>query len=481
MQDIKKKIISSLFWKLMERGGNAVVSLFVQIILARLLSPEDFGLLAIIIVFVNIGAVFVQSGLNSALIQAREADERDFSTAFWLCFAIGVILYIIVFVCAPFIAEFYANDELTWPLRVIALLLIINAYNSIQVSKVTRDLELKKTFYATAVSVVVSGIVGVVCAYFGAGIWALVINQLIYQVVNCIVLAFQITWHPVFYFSPKRAKSLFKFGWKLLVSGLIDTLYQSLSSLIIGKQFSTYSLGLVSQGEKYPQALGNMLNGAIQPVMFSAISRVQDSKETVKNVTKRAFKTSAFIVVPVMGTIIVVAEPFVAIILGEQWMGVVPYLQIYCLVYALYPIQTSNLQALNGIGRSDIFLILEVVKKIFGVVILLIAAFLVQDVYAIVIGVLLTGIVSLFINTFPSKRFINYGLVEQICDLMPSVLLTMIAGVAASLFAFFPVSGVILLMLQCCVMVGTYLFAAAVLKVEELTYLSGELKSMIKK
>ena len=211
----------------------------------------------------------------------------------------------------------------------------------------------------------------------------MVAQQLSYQFVNCVALQLQISWHPRLVFSPKRAKKLFGFGWKLLVSGVLNTIYQSLSSLIIGKQFSQYSLGLVSQGEKYPQAIGNMLDGAIQPVMFSAVSRVQADLDQVKGLTKRALKTSSFLVIPVMGLFALVADPFNWVSFREQWLGAIPFLQMYCFVYAPYPIQTSNLQAINGIGRSDIYLKLEVVKKIYGVAIILIAAFVIQDVYAV--------------------------------------------------------------------------------------------------
>lgn len=478
MENLKTKTISSLFWKLMERGGNAVVSLVIQIVLARLLSPDDFGMLAIIIVFVNIGAVFVQSGLNSALIQTPDATENDYSTVFWTCFFIAVVLYCGIFIFAPVIGDFYSSPELVWPLRGISLLLLINAYNSIQVAKVTRDLELKKTFYATIASVTISGFIGISLAYFGVGVWALVAQQLSYQFVNCVALQLQISWHPRLVFSPKRAKELFGFGWKLLVSGVLNTIYQSLSSLIIGKQFSQYSLGLVSQGEKYPQAIGNMLDGAIQPVMFSAVSRVQADLDQVKGLTKRALKTSSFLVIPVMGLFALVADPFTRVFLGEQWLGAIPFLQMYCFVYALYPIQTSNLQAINGIGRSDIYLKLEVVKKIYGVAIILIAAFVIQDVYAVVFGLMLSNFISAIVNSIPSKRIIKYGFIEQMRDIFPAIALTGISALLAFFITYLDLIPILTLILQCAVMILAYVSLAALFKVEEFTYLLSTLKEM---
>ncbi len=460
----------------MERGGNAVVSLIVQVVLARLLLPEDFGMLAIIIVFVNIGAVFVQSGLNSALVQSPTISEEDYSTVFWFCFFIALLLYVGIFFIAPFVADFYNSEGLVWPLRAIAILLIINALNAVQIAKVTRDLELKKTFYATIASVVVSGLCGIAVALCGYGVWALVVQQLIYQLVNCAVLGLQIRWRPSFVFSFKRARDLFKFGWKILVSGLLNTLYQSFSSLIIGKQFSQYSLGLVSQGEKYPQAIGNMLDGAIQPVMFSAVSRVQNSLDDVKGLTRRALKTSAFLVIPIMLTFSVVAEPFTRVFLGDQWLAAVPFFQLYCLIYALYPLQTSNLQAINGIGRSDIYLKLEIVKKVYGVIIVLFCALVLQNIYAVVCGLLLSNVISVFVNSLPTKRLIGYSLLEQIKDIFPSILLSVVACAASSLAHLASLSPIIMLIVQVIVAVVLYVLLAAIFKVEEFTYLFTTLK-----
>lgn len=481
MDNLKSKTISSLFWKLMERGGNAVVSLLVQIVLARLLTPEDFGMLAIIIVFVNIGAVFVQSGLNSALVQAPNASEDDFSTVFWFCLSIAVVLYAVIFFLSPAIASFYSNDNLIWPLRVIALLLIINSYSSIQIAKVTRDLELKKTFYATLVSVFTSGGAGIAIAVFGGGVWALVFQQLIYQLANCIALRMQIKWRPKMVFSFVRARELFGFGWKLLVSGVLNTIYQSLSSLIIGKQFSQYSLGLVSQGEKYPQAIGNMLDGAIQPVMFSAVSRVQKDLSSVKGLTKRALKTSAFLVIPTMGMFAIVAYPFTVVFLGTQWVPAVPFLQMYCFIYALYPIQSSNLQAINGIGRSEVYLALEVVKKIYGVAIILVAAFVIKDIYAVVIGLMLSNVISAVVNSIPSRKYIHYGIIEQVRDIAPSILLTIASGFLAYFVTLLTLPSLATLILQCAVMISSYVLLSALFKIEEFEYLIETLKEMYSK
>lgn len=360
---LKKRTVSSLLWKFLEKGGRAVVELAVQIAMARLLTPEEFGALAIMLVFVNIGNVIVQSGLNTSLVQAGEVDIVDLSTVFWLSFGTSSILVAAVFVAAPAIAAFYAMPHIVWPLRALGLLLLVTAFNSVQVALVQRDLQFRKVFNATIVAVLISGVLGVGAALAGAGLWALVVQQLVYQVTNCLVLGLQVKWFPRFVFDRCKARQHFCYGWKLLVSGLLDQGYQSLSDLIIGKQFNAASLGLVSQGKKYPQAVGNMLDGAIQPVMLSAVSRLQSDVIQVKRIVRRALKTSTFLIVPSMTFFAVAANPVVELLLGVKWLSCVPFLQMYCIIYMLLPIHTTNLQALNGLGRSDLFLKLELIKK----------------------------------------------------------------------------------------------------------------------
>ena len=476
---LKNKTISSLFWKLFERGGRAIVELAVQIVMARLLAPDQFGALAIMLVFINVGNVIVQSGLNTALVQNVEIDSDDCSTVFWLSFGISLVLYVVVFVAAPAVAVFYSLFSIVWPLRFLSLILIINAFNAVQIAILQRDFEFKKIFKATICSVVSSGCIGIGCAVAGAGLWALVVQQLIYQIVNCVVLFLQIRWYPHFVFRLQRAKKLFSFGWKLLVSGLLDQGYQSLSDLIIGKQFSATSLGYVSQGERYPRALGSMLDGAIQPVMLSAVSHVQTDLVYVKRLVRRALKTSTYLIVPCMALFAVVAEPLVRILLGEQWLPAVPFLQMYCCIYMLLPIHTSNLQALNGVGRSDLFLKLEIIKKAYGAALILIGAFVFQDIYALVACYIAASVISTFINAFPNKKVIGYSYKEQIHDCCPAFLLTAVSVLAAVPIGLLTLPDIATIGLQVLVMVGVYILLSIFLNVEEFTYLLGTAKELL--
>ncbi len=476
---IRHDALISIAWKLMERGGSAVVQMAVQIVMARLLAPEQFGALAVMLVFVNLGSVIVQSGLNTALIQSSEADDADFSTVFWMSLSLSVVLYVAIFFSAPFVAAFYAMPGLIWPLRALGFLLVINAYNSVQIAKVTRDLQMRKVFNASMASVFVSAATGICSAVAGADLWALVAQQLSYQIVNCAVLAFQVDWRPCFVFHPKRAIVFFEFGWRLLVSGLLDQVYQSLADLIVGKRFSSVRLGLVSQGKKYPQAIGTMLDGAIQPVMLSAVSRVQDDRTRVKCLVRRALKTSTFLIVPSMTLFACCAPALVPALLGSQWVEVVPFMQVYCIVYALLPIHTTNLQALNGMGRSDLFLKLELVKKAYGVAALLFCAFVLNDVRALVLSYLFTGVLSTFVNAWPNKQVIGYSYIEQIRDIAPAFLLSCVAAFAASLVGIFGFGAFGTLVLQSIVFIGVYLGLAMALRLEALVYLLRTVRSFM--
>lgn len=471
LDSLKSATISSLIWKVFEKGGRALVELAVQIVMARILAPAEFGALAIMLVFVNVGNVIVQSGLNTSLVQSDRIDDSDLSTVFWLSFGTSAALFLVVFLAAPAIAIFYTMPQIVWQLRALGLLLLITAFNSVQVAIVQRELQLRKVFNATLVAVTISGAAGIVSAQAGAGLWALVLQQLVYQFANCIVLGFQVRWFPQFLFDCKKARKHFSYGWKLLLSGLLDTGYQSLSDLLIGKQFSALSLGLVSQGKKYPQAIGSLLDGAIQPVMLSAVSRVQEDPTNVKRLVRRALKTSTFLIVPAMTLFAVAAKPIVGIVLGEKWLPCVPFLQMYCFIYALLPLHTTNLQALNGMGRSDLFLKLELIKKAYGICFILYAAFKLKDVYLMVAMYMITGIISTFVNAYPNKRVIGYSYSEQLRDIAPAFVISALAGGLALFCGSFVVSPGFQILAEVAVMAIAYFGIAGIFKLEAFEYL----------
>lgn len=474
----KLTIISSLIWKLLERGATQGIQFIVQIVLARLLAPEQFGSIAIIMVFINIAQVFVQSGFNTALIQRKEIDNEEISSVFFLSMAISLFIYIILFIFSPSISGFYNDPILIPTLRVLSLTLFLGALNSIQNAVLIRNLEFKKLFKSSLWAVIISGSIGVVLAFLNFGIWSLVVQQLVNQIVISIILWFTVKWRPTFTFSIKKIRSLFVFGSNILVSSLINTLYTEIRTLLIGRIYSPITLGYYNRGEQFPKLIVSNIDGSIQTVMLPTLSAQQDNKDILKKIMRRAIGTSSFFIFPMMIGMIAVAEPLVSLVLTDKWLPAVPFLRIFCLSYALFPIHTANLQAINAIGRSDVFLKLEVIKKILGIIILIITIPL--GVYAIAFGQVVSQIFSTFINASPNKKLLNYSYFEQIKDLLPSVLISMIMGGIVYSFNFLISNNVILLFTQLVVGIFSYLMLAIVFKIDTFNYIYKTIKQIIK-
>jgi len=477
-QKLRKVIISSLFWKLMERGGTQGIQFIVQIVLARLLLPEDFGTIAIVMVFISLARVFVQSGFNTALIQKKDADEVDFSSVFYLSLSVAALLYILIYFTAPFVAEFYRDPILAPVLRVIAFTLFFGAFSSIQNAYVARNMMFKKLFYSSVGAIIVSGTTGIIAAYMGLGVWALVIQQLINQILITIIMWFTVKWRPSLVFSFKKVKKLFSFGWKLLASSLLNVLYLDIRTLIIGRIYTPSVLGYYNRGQQFPKVIVSNINGSIQSVMLPTLSAHQDDTKRVKEMMRRAIKTSSFMIFPMMIGMAVVAEQLVRIVLTDKWLPAVPFLQIFCISYALMPIHTANLQAINAMGRSDIFLRLEIIKKVVGLIILGIS--LQFGVYVIALGQVLGGIISTFINAYPNKELLDYSYKEQWLDIMPSLLISIAMGAFVYSFNFIGISAWKILVIQ--VVTGTiiYIGLAKVFKLESFSYLIATIKQCTK-
>ena len=468
-KQIKAKVISSLFWKLMERIGTQGIQFIVQIALARLILPEEYGTIALIAIFISFANVFVQYGFNTALIQKKETSETDFSSVFFLSLAVAGVFYLILFLSAPLIAGFFENKMLIPLLRVLSITLFLGGLNSIQNAVVARKLEFRKLFYSSLGAVVVSGIVGIAMAYKGFGAWALVAQQLTNQLIVASILWFTVKWRPSFLFSLESIKGLFSFGWKLLVSALINMLYTNIQSLFIAKIYNPAMLGFFNRGQQFPSLIVSNINGSIQSVMFPALSLKQDNVRRVKEMVRRAIVTSAFFIFPMMVGLAVIAEPLVKILLTDKWLPCVPFLQLSCAAYALLPIHTANLQAINALGRSDIFLKLEVVKIVVSLVILGITLF--YGIYVIAAGMFLSSLASSFINAYPNKKLLDYSYLQQIKDITPSLLLALVMGIIIYSFAWFSLSPGLTLVIQVGAGVLIYFGMARILKFECLTYL----------
>lgn len=475
---MKETVIASMIWKLMEGCGVQGIQFIIQIVLARLLLPKDYGLISLVTIFIAIANVFVQSGFNTALIQKKDADKVDFSSVFYLSLGVATIMYILIFIGAPLVSDFYNEPELTMVLRVLSITLFFGAFNSIQNAVVAKSMQFKKLFLSSLGSSIISGVIGIILAYLGLGVWALVFQQILSQVSITIILWFTVKWRPMLVFSMNRVKVLFYYGSKLLASSLIDTIYNNLTNLVIGKFYTPQVLAMHNRGQQFPNLIVSNINGSIQSVMLPTLSSEQDNKEKIKRMVRRSIVTSSFIIFPIMVGLAAIAEPVVRLLLTDKWLPCVPFLQIFCFIYVLMPIHTTNLQAINAIGRSDIFLKLEIYKKVIGVIILIIT--LPYGAYAIACGTLVISIISSFINAYPNLKLINYSYKEQIQDTMPSLLLSMVMGAAVYAIGLFDMKPIIMIIIQ--ILSGSIIYVgmAYILKLECFHYLVNTIKGLVK-
>lgn len=409
----------------------------------------------------------------------KDADETDFSSIFYLSLAIASLLYVILFYAAPLIASFYSSPEITKLLRVLSITLFLGAVNSIQNAVIARKMQFKKLFFSSIGAVLVSGTVAIVLARAGFGVWVLVAQELSSKLMITVILWFTVKWRPRLLFSFERVKGLYSYGWKLMVSSLLDNIYNNLQSLIIGKLYNPAVLGFYSRGDAFPQIIVMNINGSIQSVMLPALASEQENKQKVKGMVRRSIVTSSFVVFPLLAGLAVTAEPLVRLILTDKWLPCVPFLQIFCASYALWPIHTANLQAINALGRSDIFLKLEIIKKTLGLSILGIAVF--HGAYAMAVGTLIGGIISTFINAHPNLRLLDYSYTEQVKDIMPSLLLSLVmAGIVYNI-RWLHMSDAALLAIQVCAGAAFYIGLAKLMKLECYIYLLTTIKDILKR
>ena len=478
---MNNSVVKGFTWKLLERFGVQGVQFLLQIILARLLSPDHYGVLAIMIIFVNLANVFIQSGFSTALIQGKDVDKDDYSSVFWVSLAIAGVLYTVIFFASPLIGKFYNMPDIVNPMRVIALMLFPGSLNSIQLAKASRELDFKKIFISNLGGIVVSGIVGIIIAVQGGGLWALVVQTMLNIFVACLVMLFTVRWYPTFVFKAKRVKVLFTFGWKLLVSALIDTLYLDLQSLVVGKKYDSATLGYYNKGKQFPQFLIVAINGAVQSVMLPVMSKHQDSKDKVKELTRQSISLSSYVIFPMMAGLAAVATPLVSLLLTDKWLPCVPYLQIYCVSYAFWPVHTSNLQAINALGRSDLFLKLEIIKKSYGIVAITIAVLCFESPIAIAATGVVTAFLSFFVNAFPNKKLLGYSFFEQVRDILPQLLLSVLVFVAATCVSLFALPSIATILLQIVVGIAVYLLGSLILRLQSFKILIGFARSVLKR
>lgn len=471
------KVFSNFVWRFAERCGAQIVQFIISIVLARLLVPEIFGTVALVIVIAKIFQVFVDSGLGNALIQKKDADDLDFSSVFWFNIVWCLILYSVVFLLAPGIAVFYKDVSLIPVIRVLCITIIISGIKNVQQAYVSRTMQFKKFFFATLLGTIASAVAGISLAYAGFGVWAIVAQKLVNLAIDTLVIWIMVEWRPKFIFSLERLKGLLSYGWKLLASALLDTIYGNFRQLVIGKLYSSSDLAFYNQGEKLPDVICYNINTSIDSVLLPTMSKAQDDKEQIKRMTRRAITTATYVIAPLMMGLAFCGDSVVGLILTDKWLPSVFFMRMFCISYMFYPIYTSNLNAIKAVGRSDLFLKLEIEKKIVGVTVLFITMFI--SVEAMAWSLLFTSLAAQLINSGPNKKLLNYGYLEQLKDILPAIGLAVVMGIIIYPIQWLGFSYLITLMIQVPLGVLIYILVSKLFHLDAFEYLLGIFKTYL--
>lgn len=470
----RQNVLSNLIWRFLERCSAQLVTVLVSIILARLLDPTAYGTVALVTVITTILQVFVDGGFATALIQKKDADELDFSTVFYFNVASCLLLYIVVFFMAPAIANFYKMSELTNIIRVISLIIVISGLKNVQQAYISRNMLFKRFFFATLGGTIGAAVIGIVLAYLGYGVWALVGQMLFNTFIDTLILWVTVKWRPIRAFSIKRLKKLFSFGWKMLVANLIATINGQLRQLIIGKMYSSEDLAFYNRGRQFPDLIVSNINTSIDSVLFPALSNEQDNSDRVREMTRRSIKVSTYIMAPLMMGLFACADTIVSLILTDKWLLSVPYLRVFCVIFLFYPIHTANLNAIKATGRSNVLLKLEIIKDAFSVFVLLITMRF--GTLTIAYGMLGCSVFSQIVNSWPNRDTLNYTYKQQLIDIIPNCLVAAIIGVVAYSVKLIGFGAGITLILQVLIGAIFYLIISIMIKNSSFYYILSIIK-----
>lgn len=478
---VKKQTISGAIWKFTERISAQLISFIVSIILARILAPDDYGLIALVFVFTTFCDKLLIAGFATSLIQKKTADDKDFSSVLYFSVAAAFVLYVLLFLGAPFIADFYTKfdrTELISVIRILGLSLFLMAFSSVQHAYASKHMLFKRYFWSTLGATVLSGIVGIAMAYQGFGVWALVAQNMLATFVGCIILWFTVDWSPKLLFSIERLKGLFSYGWKIFMASIIKTLYNDVRSLVIGKMFTPADLAYYNRGQSLPQLVDTNVTGTIDSVLFPAYSKLQDDKSAMLNAVRRAVKTSCYVLMPILALMAAVSSPLVSLLLTDKWLPCVPFMQILCFSFIFSPVEMENLQAIKAIGRSDIVLKLEIVKKTIGILLLIVSVPF--GVISIAWSMMVSCLIAATLNASPNKKLIGYSIKQQLTDVMPSLIMSLLIFVGVQgLLVILPTSNHwIQLIVSGVAAIAFYIVASIVFKVESFKYMTTTISSI---
>lgn len=474
--ELKKKTISGFLWQLAQKMSSQTITLIVSIVLARLLSPEEFGLVAMTGIFLGIASVFATSGLGASLIQKKDIDEMDCNTVFYAGLCLSVIVYSILYYIAPLIADLYHQPKLVWIVRAQGLWLLFSSISSVQNALVSRKLDFKQFFKVSLVSTTTSAVIGLYMAFTGYGYWALIAQSFCGSIVGIITMNRIVKWFPRLQFSFERLKQLYRFGLNLTAANLFGTFFNELRSFLIGLRYSPADLAYTNRGSSIPSIFDSNIRGTISGTLFPAISKLQDNKELVKVSIRRSMMTTTFLIAPTMILLSVTSEKLILIVYSSKWAMAIPFMQVVCFQYLFNIIGEANLQAMNAIGRSDVTFKLEFVKKPIYLAILLYTMTI--SPLAMVVGNTIYGIIGGAINAVPNKRLINYRYTEQLKDIAPQVCLSLIMGVLVFTIGLWNANMIVVILVQVITGLAFYFSFAHFFHLESMVYLTKTIKEL---
>lgn len=464
-ESLKSKTVKGVGWSFADSLGSQGITFIVGLVLARMLTPAEYGLIGIILIFVNIFNSIVNSGFSAALIRKKDATDDDYSTVFITNMAISVVLAIALFFSAPLIADFFNQPQLDALSKAMSCIVIINALGLVQFTILTKRIDFKTHTKISLIASISSGIIGIGMAFAGYGVWSLVGQQISRQLLNTLLLWLYNKWIPKMHFSTKSFKELFGFGWKLLVSSLIDVAWRDIYQVVIGKCYSAATLGHYTYANQYGSIFSSNLTTIIQRVSYPVLSSIQDDKDRMKQAYRRVIKVTMLVTFVFMLGLAAVAKPMILVLIGDQWLIAAMFLPIICLQMMLYPLHAINLNMLQVQGRSDLFLKLEIIKKAIAVIPLLLGIFI--DIYWMLWGSVFAGMFAFYLNSYYSGKLLNYSTTDQVKDILPSFGIAAIMAIITYLVSLLPLSPFILLPLQIIIGAVITIVLCEIIKPEE--------------
>ncbi len=475
---LKNKTIFGFVWRFLQNAGSQIISFTISIILARILTPEDYGVVALMTIFTNIALVFVRTGFSSAIIQKKELSDTDLSTVFYSGMGMALVLYGILFFSAPYIALLYEEPLLTDLLRVQSLIIVLGAAYSVQQALINRNLQFKKSFAISMCGAVVQGASGIFLALQGFGPWALVYSNVIHYIVAAILMWCIVKWKPKFVFSGASFKSLFSFSSKMLAAGLLDSLFNNIRSIIIGIQYSSADLAYYNKGHQFPTLIMTQVDGSMTTVLFSSLSKYQFDWENGLRVLRRAMKTSIYVCAPLMAGMFAVADPMIRILLTDKWVDSVVYVQLVCIICMFWPLSAQR-HALNARGKSGIALRMNMFGKAVTLVCLLLTFR--HSVYLMIASSIFASSICLVVNAFVYRKHLNYKFKEQIADILPAILLSVAMGAVVYWITWLPLHDLVKLLIQVPLGILVYIGGSWLFKLESFSYIMTIVKGYLGK